>query len=130
MDPWRVLGVSPSDPPEAIRAAYLRLVRQHHPDRYREDPVRYQQEENHMKDINAAYHQIVSGRAARPGPAPPPSRPSSATRRPRSRPTVVRELQCAAHGRWAVMYCTECGIPLCTRCDPSLTGWCDLHRPR
>ncbi len=32
-NPYRVLGVRRDDPPEAIRKAYLALVRDHHPDR-------------------------------------------------------------------------------------------------
>ncbi|MDA8195564.1 MAG: J domain-containing protein [Thermaerobacter sp.] len=119
-DPWQTLGIVPGASPEAIRAAYLRLVRIHHPDRYRNDPVRYRQEEDRMKEINAAYRQLVAG-----GPVAPPRRPAPG---PRPRPVDLRNLKCGPHRRWAVGYCTACAAPLCSRCDPALSGWCDRHR--
>lgn len=122
-DPWKVLGIAPGSSPEAIRQAYLKLVRLHHPDQFRTDPVRYQAQENMMREINMAYLQLKDRPATAPsGHAEPPPR------RPREARTDRVPVRCAAHGRWAVIYCTECQAPLCTRCDTALTGLCPQHR--
>lgn len=108
-----------------VRAQYLRLVRLNHPDRYQGNPVEQARHEEIMKEITWAYQEIREGRAAvqtvpprRPAP-PPPRRPAP----------NIQDLQCRAHGRWAVGFCTVCGTPLCTRCDESLSGYCRVHRP-
>ena len=36
MDPYKVLGVQPTDTDEQIKAAYRALVKRYHPDRYPE----------------------------------------------------------------------------------------------
>lgn len=67
-DPYRVLGVSPSDSEAAIRERYLALARQHHPDRggRTED----------MHRVNEAYEQVLLHRERqrsglkRPAPLP------------------------------------------------------------
>lgn len=58
MDPYKELGVSPSDSPEEIRAAYLALVKKYHPDRYQDSDLKKQAEEK-MKRINAAYDMLT-----------------------------------------------------------------------
>jgi hypothetical protein len=106
-----------------VRAQYLRLVRLNHPDQYATNPQERARHEEIMKRVTWAYQEIARGHAQVP--TAPPHRPS-----PRYRPVNVRELQCVAHHRWAVIYCTVCGTPLCSRCDESLSGYCQTHRPR
>ena len=38
-DPYEVLGVSPSDSDETIRAAYKALVKKYHPDNFSDSPL-------------------------------------------------------------------------------------------
>ena len=57
MNPYEVLGVSPTASDEDVRAAYLKLVKKYHPDRY-QDSVLKKQAEDKMKQINAAYDTI------------------------------------------------------------------------
>ncbi len=54
MNPYQVLGVSPSATKEEIHSAYLSLVKKYHPDRYQDSALK-QQAEDKMKQINAAY---------------------------------------------------------------------------
>jgi DnaJ domain len=56
-DPYRVLGVSPTDTPERIRARYRELALQCHPDRGGR-PER-------MQELNAAYERILAHRERR-----------------------------------------------------------------
>lgn len=123
-DPWAVLGIPPGSPADMVRAQYLRLVRLNHPDRYSANPAEQARHEEMMKDINWAYREVVEGRATTPPPPPPRRQPP-----PPNRPVNTRDLQCRAHGRWAVGFCTVCGTPLCLHCDESLTGYCRAHRP-
>lgn len=127
-DAWGILGIPPGSPPEMVRAQYLRLVRLNHPDQYASNPTERARHEEIMKQVTWAYQEIVQGRAKAPAPPPPPRYTAPRTRRTRT--VDVRELQCRAHHRWAVMYCTVCGTPLCSRCDESLSGYCSAHRPR
>ena len=123
-DAWAILGVPPNSPQEMVRAQYLRLVRKNHPDQYVGNPVERARREEILKQIIWAYQEIVQGRAQSRV-----SAPSRAPSRPRTQ-VNPRDLQCRAHGRWAVIYCTVCGTPLCSRCDEGLTGYCSAHRPR
>ncbi|NMP23117.1 J domain-containing protein [Sulfobacillus sp. DSM 109850] len=110
---------------EMVRAQYLRLVRQNHPDQYQGNPGAQARHEEIMKEVTWAYREIIEGRARAktvPPPRPPGPRPS------RPAPNM-KDLQCHAHGRWAVGFCTVCGTPLCSRCDEALTGYCSAHRP-
>lgn len=50
-DPYRLLGVSPMDSPESIRARYLELAMASHPDRGGSPEL--------MRDLNVAYERIV-----------------------------------------------------------------------
>lgn len=55
MNPYEVLGCSPSDNPEDIKSAYRKLAMENHPDKGG-DPER-------MKEINAAYEAVSNGSA-------------------------------------------------------------------
>lgn len=60
-DPYKVLGVSPSDSDEKIKSVYKELVKKYHPDQYQDNPLSDVAAEK-MADINAAYDQIMSER--------------------------------------------------------------------
>lgn len=65
-DPWVVLGLPPGAPAEAIRAAYRRLARAHHPDRHMAEgtpPEFIHVAEARMASINAAYAQLLKPQA-------------------------------------------------------------------
>ena len=56
-DPYKILGVSPSDDDDKIKQAYRELVRKYHPDKYANTDLADMANEK-MKEINAAYEQI------------------------------------------------------------------------
>ena len=60
-DPYKVLGVSPTDSDEKIKSAYRELARKYHPDAYVNNPLADLATEK-MKEINEAYDQITSMR--------------------------------------------------------------------
>jgi curved DNA-binding protein CbpA len=60
MDPYKVLGVSPTATDEEIRDAYRALVKKYHPDRYQDSDLKERAEEK-MKEINAAYELLTKG---------------------------------------------------------------------
>ncbi|MBR6772837.1 MAG: J domain-containing protein [Clostridia bacterium] len=57
MDPYKVLGVSPSASDDEIKQAYRALAKKYHPDNYANNPVADLAAEK-MKEINAAYEKI------------------------------------------------------------------------
>ena len=57
-DPYKVLGVSPSDSDEHIKSVYRDLARKYHPDAYVNNPLADLAAEK-MKEINSAYDEIV-----------------------------------------------------------------------
>ena len=66
-DPYVILGVPPGAPLEEVRAAYRRLVKEHHPDRYIADGTPtdlIRITEQRMAAINAAYAEIVGKKPA------------------------------------------------------------------
>ncbi len=62
-DPYAVLGVSRDATDEQIKSAYRELARKYHPDNYADNPLSDLAADK-MKEINEAYDQIVSSRAA------------------------------------------------------------------
>ena len=60
-DPYKVLGVSPTDSDEKIKSAYRELARKYHPDAYVNNPLADLATEK-MKEINEAYDEITSMR--------------------------------------------------------------------
>ena len=61
MDPYRVLGVSRDATDEEVKAAYRKLAAKYHPDNYQNNPLEDLAAEK-MKEINAAYDEIVTSR--------------------------------------------------------------------
>ena len=57
MDPYKVLGVSPSATDAEIKAAYRTLAKKYHPDRYRGHDLEDLASER-LKEINEAYEMI------------------------------------------------------------------------
>ena len=57
VDPYQVLGVSPSATDDEIKAAYRQLARKYHPDNYVDNPLADLATEK-MKEINEAYDEI------------------------------------------------------------------------
>lgn len=66
MDPYKVLGVSRSDSDETIKAAYRKLAKQYHPDKYRGHDLEELASEK-LKQINEAYDTIQKERSGRGG---------------------------------------------------------------
>ena len=56
-DPYRILGVKPTDSDETIKEAYRKLARKYHPDKYADGDLKELAEEK-MKEVNAAYEEI------------------------------------------------------------------------
>ena len=56
-DPYKVLGVKPTDSDDTIKEAYRKLARKYHPDKYAENDLKELAEEK-MKEVNAAYEEI------------------------------------------------------------------------
>lgn len=69
-DPYQVLGVSPGASDDALRAAYRRLVKLHHPDHNGGSP----EAARRFEEVQDAYAQVVRQRegAARVRETPPP----------------------------------------------------------
>ena len=57
--PYEVLGISPGATAEEIKSAYRRLVKQYHPDHYKNHPLEDLAKEK-MQEINEAYDLLTN----------------------------------------------------------------------
>ena len=60
-DPYEILGVSRDATEEEINTAYRKLVKQYHPDNYKDNPLADLAKEK-LQEINEAYDMITSGK--------------------------------------------------------------------
>ncbi len=126
-NPWDVLGVAPTHDKEAIRQAYLKAVRLHHPDQYQRDPEQLGRHEEAMKEINRAYQVILSGQASHTAPAP---HSAPAPPPPPPRPHAPPPTLCNRHRQPVLRVCQRCQEPLCTQCIGFYTFLCAKHYRR
>jgi len=84
---FEVLGVRPTDDDRAIRAAFVRLARIYHPDRFADQPEDVRAEaERRMKDATVAYESLLAARRnARPALGPSRKRVSNSEVRERAK---------------------------------------------
>lgn len=62
MNPYEVLGVPENADDATIKKAYRKLVKQYHPDNYKDNPLADLAKEK-LQEINEAYDMITSGKA-------------------------------------------------------------------
>ena len=62
-NPYETLGVPPTSTDEEIKSAYIKLVKNFHPDKYQDDPF-YDVAEELMKEVNKAYSELMTNRSA------------------------------------------------------------------
>lgn len=60
MNPYEVLGVKPGASQEEIKAAYKKLIKEYHPDKYTNNPLQSLAEDK-VREINAAYDALKNG---------------------------------------------------------------------
>jgi len=118
-DPWETLGLTPTSNRERIREAYLTQVRQHHPDQFRSDPVRYQKQEEQMKRINEAYQWALKN--------PPITTPSTSQSSANPKAPPEPPLMCPLHRYQAIRRCKRCRVPICLACVGVRESLCNLH---
>ena len=63
MDPYKILGISPSATDDEVKKAYRKLSRKYHPDANINNPNKVQAEEK-FKQVQQAYNQIMKMRAS------------------------------------------------------------------
>jgi hypothetical protein len=108
MDPHLVLGVHPDATDDEVHAAYIKLAKLVHPDRFVEEPRALQEEAaRRMIELNTAYEALLHRRAL------------NATPRYDTGPRVcvecewpaqARDFKCAACGSyWSATTCVRCG---------------------
>jgi len=59
MNPYEVLGVTENATDEEIKAAYRKLVKKYHPDRFANDPQKQAAASEKLKQVNAAYDMVT-----------------------------------------------------------------------
>lgn len=60
MNPYEVLGIKQGASQEEIKSAYRKLVKQYHPDQYRDNPLQ-ELAQKKLAEINEAYNILTSG---------------------------------------------------------------------
>ena len=87
---YELLGVSPGASRQELKAAYRDLTKVWHPDRFAHDPRLQQKAEEKLKEINAAYEHLISGKSwlRKTTPAPRRSSPDEGEQRNSSPPVV------------------------------------------
>lgn len=63
MNPYEVLGIKPGASQEEIKSAYRKLVKQYHPDQYRDNPLQ-ELAEKKIAEVNEAYQMLTNGNAS------------------------------------------------------------------
>jgi hypothetical protein len=69
---YELLGVKPGISSGELKAAHRDLAKVWHPDRFVHDPRLQEKAQEKLKEINAAYELLVSGKTPRQTPPPPP----------------------------------------------------------
>lgn len=75
---YELLGVAPGTSGNELKEAYRDMAKVWHPDRFSHDPRLQQKAQERLKEINEAYEQLTSGKAARR------TRPTATTAEPHS----------------------------------------------
>ncbi|MBE6547725.1 MAG: molecular chaperone DnaJ [Ruminococcaceae bacterium] len=65
-DPYKVLGITPNATDDEVKAAYRKLARKYHPDKYSDSDLKDLADEK-MKEVNAAYEEIQKMRSGKSG---------------------------------------------------------------
>lgn len=64
MNPYEVLGIRPGASQDEIKSAYRKLVKQYHPDQFRDNPLQELAQEK-LAEINKAYNMLMNENEAR-----------------------------------------------------------------